>query len=148
MKVAVKYLYKEIEYVATTIWRLGLTNRLVEAAKSQNFEEMEEILKEFKIHHSEFWQRIQEFYKDYEEEGCPIIFSKDAMQYEGEKVKAINLICLCAISNGEIRPEDFFQNIKYLKEELCEEGYTNIANEILRYRISTLNMLMKTFKPK
>ena len=89
MKVVIKYFYKEIEYVVTTIWRLGLTDRLVEAAKTQNLDLMEEILKELKIHHSEFWERIQEFYKDYEDEGCPIIFSKDGIQYDGKNMKAI-----------------------------------------------------------
>lgn len=146
VSITVKYFYREIETIAEAIERLGLTVDLIVSAKQQNLEKMNQDVEKFKAHHNELWQRIKEFYKDYADENYPIIFCDKGMEYNKHKIKAINLVCFCTISEGAIRPEDLFLNTKLLKEALYEEGYPQIAEYVSRTGICTLKTFMKVLK--
>ncbi len=150
MKVAVKYFYKEIEYVATTIWRLGLTDRLVEAARQQNLEKINLIVKEFKRSHPEFWKRMLELYYDYQSENWPTIFTRETNNeyyiYDSLKIKPMDLICCCALSDIVMCPDDLFDDCKILKIALQEEGYFELADYIEKDELSQVSDLLKAFK--
>jgi len=148
MKVAVKYFYKEIEYVATTIWRLSLTYILIEAAKQQDLEKMNIIVEEFKKHHYVFLDKMSELYNDYESENWPTIFgeSDEYYNYDSSKIHPISIICLCALSNTVMNPDTLFEDYKTLKIALQEEGYFELADYIEKDELSELSDLVKAFK--
>ena len=150
MKVAVKYFYKEIEYVTTTIWRLGLTDRLIEAAKQQNLEKINLIVEEFKGHHPDFWKRMLELYNDYESERCTTIFARERnneyYEYDSSKIHPVNIVCLCALSDTVMNPDTLFEDYKTLKIALQEEGYFEIADYIEKDELSELSDLVRALK--
>mgnify|MGYP003289521375 CR=1 FL=1 len=149
MKVTVKYFYKEIEYVTTMIWRLGLTNRLIEAAKQQDFEKINLIVKEFKEHQPELWNRMCELYNDYSNEIWPTIFGNDKYEYyvyDSSKINPLNIICCCALSNTDMNPDTLFDDHMILKIALQEEGYFEFADYIEKDEFSELSDLVKAYK--
>ena len=149
MRVAVKYFYQEIEYVTTTIWRLGLTNRLIEAAKQQNIEKINLIVDEFKANHPVFWYRISELYVDYKSETWPMIFGKDSTEsytYDSAEIHPVNIICLCALSNKVMDPDSLFEDYRPLKVALQEEGYFELADYIEKDELRELSDLVKAYK--
>lgn len=151
MKVAVKYFYKEIEYAATTIWRLGLTDRLIEAAKQQNLGKINLIFEEFKDHHPISWNRMSELYADYQSETWPIIFGKDRTEsysYNSAEIHPVNIICLCALSNTVMDLDSLFEDYRTIKVALQEKGYFELADYIEKDELSELTDLIDAYKTK
>lgn len=150
MKVAVKYFYKEIDYVTTTIWRLGLVNNLIEAAKQQNYKKLQIVVDEFKMHQSDFWKRMCELYEDYENEDWPTIFTgeenKEYYKYNSLKINPVHLICCCALSDTVMNPYTLFYDSDTLEKSLRTYGYNEIADYFNEKTISTLDDLMRAFK--
>jgi len=153
MKVTAKYFYGEIIYITKAIGRLGLTSNLIEAAMQQNLDEMKEVLKAFEAHHPELWQRMSNFYKDYDDEACPIIFGTEKSkekyyQFHLTNIRPLDLICLIAISNGVIDEEDMFEEKETFQKMLIDKGYNKFAYYSVHDTANTLEDLLKVFKKK
>ena len=140
MKVAVKYFYKEIEYISIIIGRLSVVDELIKAAKQQKLDEMELIVKDSKKHHPEFWNRVDEFFDDYDNEELQMIFgeSNEYYSYDSTKINPLNIVCLCAISNTVMNQDTLFEDYRVLKKALQEAGYCEIADYIENYYANAL----------
>lgn len=150
--VVTKYFYNEIEYLARKIGELGITENLIELAKAKDSEKIEKISDEFYAKYPEEYARLLELYLDYNERDFPTIFDGDEYnifkKYDKEKIKIIDLICLCALSDGRMSPDNMFLDEDVLYEALEEAGYNQLVEYIQEKDLDSLKALLEAFNEK
>ena len=148
-RVVTKYFYNELLYVTETIGRIGLTHNLIEAAKGQDFQKVQQVFEEFKYHQPELWKRMCTLYTDYYGETWPTIFGNDEYEYfiyDSSKIDPLNLVCCCALSNTYMNPDTLFEDYRIFKIVFQERGDFEIADYIEQDELSELTDLLKIFK--
>lgn len=133
----VQYFYYKIKFVCDEIGRVGLSRKIICAAKSGKKDEVAQVFEQFKLENKELWSKISKLYIDYDYERKPAIFrsekndteDKGLFRYNPSKIDPINLIILFAMSNGMLYEKYLWrENSEILSQAFEDKGDRRIAS--------------------
>lgn len=133
----VEYFYFKIKYVCKEMERIGLSQKIICAAKKEQKDEVIQIFEQFKLDNKELWNKISKLYIDYQYERRPVIFrseknpieDKGLFRYNPSKINPLNLIILFAMSNGKLYEKHVWrEDSEVLSQVFADKGYSSIAN--------------------